>query len=577
MDSQQTRTKSAKFGRGWFGFHKLRVFHQILFLIVIMLGLLLIQGVLSININSNMQKSNQKLFQISVKRFDNLNIIRVYIEQIKFGYLEVLSGRNTIARLNNPAGLNGALDISAELEPAVNSLREVDPDSVAAINKNLDTIKDVMAQPASEANYQKILGELSALKIASENIYNKVLFSSSETTAQSTTFSNISKLITLIILIVSALGSVGLGLVIAASLSRPLQAIVHAVKALSGGDLSQNIKATGCFEVNSVVDSYNQALDGLRQLIADIKEQSQMLAVASVELADASNSTGESVTQVALAMQELSKATINETEQINETVNTVTFLSGLVSKVSTDTENIESVSGKMAGSARLGQRLTTEIAGEINQIYSTTNEVTRVMQELNKTSTEISEISVTIHNIAEQTSLLALNAAIEAARAGEHGKGFEVVATETKKLADQSKHAAKLIQDRVIQMNRRNQITADEVKHGVDQIAAGKKLLSEATVTFDEIFTTLQNSLSQIGMIAKSARQMSSSNESVISAINTIAAIAEETMANSESVSAAAQEQSASIEEISAMALHLRSIAENLKLFTARFNLEKAS
>ena len=64
-----------------------------------------------------------------------------------------------------------------------------------------------------------------------------------------------------------------------------------------------------------------------------------------------------------------------------------------------------------------------------------------MVQGLDATAQKIGEVVELITDIAEKTNLLALNATIDAARAGDAGKGFPVVATEVKNLADQTANA----------------------------------------------------------------------------------------------------------------------------------------
>ncbi|RCW53319.1 MULTISPECIES: methyl-accepting chemotaxis protein [Halanaerobium] len=156
--------------------------------------------------------------------------------------------------------------------------------------------------------------------------------------------------------------------------------------------------------------------------------------------------------------------------------------------------------------------LAVDIGGTIEEISDSNSEN---IEELDQTASKLqqasenskanlektNEIVKFIKTVSDQTKMLGLNAAIEAARADVKANGFNVVADEIRKLADETGASVKEITGFIEKLNESTEntkINIDKMNQKVDQFTENEKIMTEKLHNAADQITKMAESLSEL-------------------------------------------------------------------------------
>ena len=284
---------------------------------------------------------------------------------------------------------------------------------------------------------------------------------------------------------------------------------------LSAGDFSADLRTAAA--PHSLMAQLGEMQHSLSEVVARVRQSSEAVSGASVEIASGNHDLSSRTEQQAGAIQQ----TAASMEALGDTVR---------------------VNAQRAARADALARTASDAASQGGEVVAN---VVSTMQEINDSSRRIVDIISVIDGIAFQTNILALNAAVEAARAGEQGRGFAVVASEVRSLAGRSAAAAKEVKSLI--------------DASLERVERGNALVAKAGQSMSQVVGSIRHVTDIMGEISAASSEQSTGVQQVGQAI----ALIDQTT----------QQNAAMVEEIAAAASGLRHEAQQLVESVAFFKL----
>ncbi|MBN8190643.1 CHASE3 domain-containing protein [Bacillus sp. NTK074B] len=341
----------------------------------------------------------------------------------------------------------------------------------------------------------------------------------------------------------------------------------------AGGDLTKRIKVKSKDELAGLASDTNQLIGGIATLVKQVSEMAENVSASSQELLASAEETSRTITSIAETSSEIAAGSEQTTNRMSSSLEKMNSLEEAARFLFNQAELVRQTARDMRVVAEKGGKTVQASSTKMMRIEETMSNTSETVEALGQRSSQITTIIGTITDIAEQTNLLALNAAIEAARAGEHGRGFAVVADEVRKLAEQSRQAAKGVTEIVHSIQEEVNIIIKQNSDGVKEVIAGVEITNETNASLEDILSQTTKTTVVVDEMVDHIQETLSLSQEVATSFAHVNEIAESTASNTETTAAASEEGSAAMEQVTASASELSQQAEKLKELISSFKI----
>jgi methyl-accepting chemotaxis protein WspA len=207
-------------------------------------------------------------------------------------------------------------------------------------------------------------------------------------------------------------------------LKAKVDSLLAVVSKAASGDLTGQVTIAGEDAIGQLGGGLATMFDNLRVLLNNVQKAGIQVTTSATEIAASAKqqeATGIEQAQTSVEILSTTKEISANTSQLLRTMEEATAVADYTTSATADAqENLKCMDGTM------------------QNMVAATDSINAKLAALSEKASNINSVLITITKVADQTNILSLNAAIEAEKAGEAGRGFSVVATEIRRLADQT-------------------------------------------------------------------------------------------------------------------------------------------
>ena len=352
-------------------------------------------------------------------------------------------------------------------------------------------------------------------------------------------------LIVAVLLAATVVVVIGVALLVARTISRPIREAALAADRIASGDLTANTDAEAPGEAGLFLQAIRKMIHDLRSLIARIQRSSISLLSTATEISAASRQQEQSVYDYSASTNEAAAA-----------VNEISATSQELLKTMNEVNQVANQAARMAST---GQKALSGMDRTMRQLAESTGSIGSKLSVISERAANINLVVTTITKVADQTNLLSINAAIEAKKAGEYGLGFLVVAREIRRLADQTAVATLDIERMVKEMQYSVSAGVMEMDKFSEQVRQGVGEVGQLGGQLGQIINGVQGLHQRFDQVTEGMRMQSQGADQIREAMTR--------------VSEAAGQTSTSIREFNKATDRLREAVGGLKEEVSRFTL----